>query len=52
MDEYVAKENIKHFKEKLGTESDLEKRKTLLRLLSLEDAKLKAISEAALLRSK
>jgi hypothetical protein len=40
MDEAIARENIKHFRKLLETETDEAKRKTLLTLLSEEEGKL------------
>lgn len=37
-DNFVHRENIKHFEEKLGTETDPERRDLLLKLLSEEMA--------------
>jgi hypothetical protein len=42
MDEFIAKANIQHFKEKLATEKDEAKRKLLLQLLAEEEQKLAA----------
>ena len=42
MDEFIAKANIQHFKEKLATEKDEGKRKVLLQLLAEEEQKLAA----------
>ena len=40
MDEAVARENIKHFRKLLETETDETKRKTITQLLNEEGAKL------------
>ena len=40
MDKFVARENIAHYRAALAEEKDGEKRKTLSRLLSEEEAKL------------
>ena len=42
MDKFVARENIAHYRAALAEEKDEKKRKTLLRLLSEEEAKLAA----------
>jgi hypothetical protein len=41
MDRFVARENIKHFKERLETVTDDAERERLLKLLAEEEAKLK-----------
>jgi hypothetical protein len=46
MDEFVAKENIKHFKKLLVTETDEAKRQAMLNLLAEEEAKLTKIIAA------
>lgn len=40
MDEFVARLNIEHFKNRLATETDDARRQVLLRLLAEEEAKL------------
>jgi hypothetical protein len=40
MDEFIARENIKHFHELLPGEQDETKRKALLQLLAQEELKL------------
>ncbi len=40
MDQYIARLNIKHFREKLSRELDEPSRQTILRLLAEEEAKL------------
>jgi hypothetical protein len=40
MDEAIARENIKHFRKLLETETDQAKRKMIIQLLSEEDVKL------------
>ncbi len=42
MDRSVARLNIQHYKRLLATESDEERRQTLLRLLAEEETKLAA----------
>ena len=43
MDEFIAKENIKHFRKKLASETDEAKCKNLCELLAEEEAKLAKI---------
>jgi hypothetical protein len=45
MDKFIAKENIAHYRAVLAGEKDPEKRKTLLRLLSEEEAKLAGLDK-------
>jgi ABC-type uncharacterized transport system auxiliary subunit len=40
MDEAIARENIKHFRKLLETETEEAKRKTIVQLLNEEEAKL------------
>ena len=47
MERYIAQKNIKHFTELLGTKLDPTLRKMLVRLLSIEKAKLMVLLEAA-----
>ena len=42
MDRAVARLNIEHYRELLATETDKDKRETILRLLAEEEAKLAA----------
>lgn len=46
MDELVARLNIEHYQKKLAEELDDTKRKTVLRLLAEEEAKLAALNAA------
>lgn len=46
MDKLVARLNIEHYQKKLAEELDDAKRKTILRLLAEEEAKLAALNEA------
>ena len=43
IDRFVARLNIEHFQNKLATETDAAKRKTLLTLLAEERAKLEEL---------
>jgi hypothetical protein len=45
MERTVARLNIEHYKRLLLTETDETKRKTLIRLLAEEEAKLRGLSE-------
>ncbi len=47
MDNFVARQNIEHFRDKLATEADEERRQTLLRLLANEEAKLAALDKTS-----
>ncbi len=47
MDKTIAQLNIEHFRRKLAEETDASKREILLQLLAEEEAKLKALCEAA-----
>ncbi len=47
MDRFVARQNIDHFRDKLATETDEERREMLLRLLADEEAKLAALDKTA-----
>ncbi len=40
MDKFVARQNIQHYRDKLATETNEERRQMLLRLLADEEAKL------------
>jgi hypothetical protein len=42
VDEYIARLNIQHFRDLLAKEKDEAKRRTILRLLAEEEAKLAA----------
>lgn len=46
MDKLVARLNIEHYQKKLAEELDDAKRKTILRLLAVEEAKLSALNAA------
>jgi hypothetical protein len=46
MDRTVARLNIEHFRKLLAEEADEGKRKTLLRLLAEEEAKLASLTDA------
>ena len=46
MDKFVARQNIEHYREKLATETNEERRQILLRLLADEEAKLAALEKA------
>jgi hypothetical protein len=43
MDRFVARSNIEHFRAQLARETDETKRQLLIRLISDEEAKLKAM---------
>jgi hypothetical protein len=45
VDKFVAKLNVEHFREKLATEVDEAKRRTLMTLLAEEEAKLAALED-------
>ncbi len=45
MDKFVARQNIQHYREKLATEMDEERRRLLLRLLADEEAKLATLEK-------
>ena len=47
MERTIANLNIEHFRQKLGTETDETKRRTLAQLLSEEQAKLAALVETS-----
>ncbi len=47
MDRFVARENIKHYRQLLASENDEEKRRYFLALIEEEEAKLKAAEERA-----
>jgi hypothetical protein len=44
VDKTVARLNIEHFREKLASETDENRRQTILRLLAAEEAKLAALA--------
>ncbi len=45
MEKTIARLNIEHYKQLLTSETDDAKRKTLMRLLAEEEAKLRILSE-------
>ena len=45
MDRFIARHNVEHFRNQLATETDDAKRRTLLRLLADEEAKLAALED-------
>ena len=45
MEKTVARLNVEHYRQLLTTETDQVKRQTLMRLLTEEEAKLRALSE-------
>ncbi len=45
MDKFVARQNIEHYRHKLASETDEERRQMLLRLLADEEAKLAALEK-------
>jgi hypothetical protein len=45
MDKFVARQNIEHYRAKLATETNEERRQILLRLLAEEEAKLVAMEK-------
>lgn len=52
MDEIISRLNIEHFRKKLAEEMEEPKRRTLLRLLAEEEAKLAALGAALAERRK
>lgn len=51
MDGFVARENIKHYRHLLETETDALERARLLRLLAEEEIKLRSVGERQKLRA-
>ena len=45
MEKFVARQNIEHYRDKLTTETNEERRQMLLRLLADEEAKLAALEK-------
>jgi hypothetical protein len=52
MEKFIARENIKHLREKLATEQDEAKRQILLRLLAEQEAKLATLENDPLKKKK